>query len=151
MQRDIVILAHNIRSIWNVGAIFRTADAFGITKIFLTGYTASPPSKEITKTALGAESWIPWEVHKDPFAVLEQLKVDGYTIVSLEKSADSIALSEYIVPNKVVLILGHEILGVSTQLQVISDAIVHIPMLGQKESLNVSVACGIALYALRFS
>jgi 23S rRNA (guanosine2251-2'-O)-methyltransferase len=150
MERHIIILAHNIRSVWNVGSLFRTADAFGIQKIYLTGYTGTPPSKEINKTALGAEQWIPWEKREEPFELIEQLKADGFSIVSLEKTTESIALQEYSIPQKIVLILGHEILGVSTQLQAVSDATVHIPMLGQKESLNVSVACGVALYGLRF-
>lgn len=149
-KRELIVIAHNIRSLWNVGSVFRTADAFGIQKIYLTGYTAMPPGKEIHKTALGAEEWIPWEHNNDPFAVVQTLKEEGFSIISLEKTDQSVSFNEYNVPDKCALILGHEILGVSKELQAESDAVVHIPMLGKKESLNVSVACGIALYNLRF-
>lgn len=149
-ERELVVIAHNIRSLWNVGSVFRTADSFGVQTMYLTGYTAVPPSKEITKTALGAEEWIPWEYEKDPSIVIKKLKEAGFSIISLEKTEQSISFSEYDVPDKCALILGHEILGVSKELQQASNAVVHIPMLGKKESLNVSVACGIALYNLRF-
>ena len=149
MKRQIVILAHNIRSLWNVGALFRTSDAFAIEKIYLTGYTAVPPRREISKTALGAEEWIQWEQGDDPLAVIQQLKNDGYTIVALEKTNQSTDLISYEPPGKIALILGHEVSGVSDDLLAHSDAVVHIPMRGKKESLNVSVATGIALHHLQ--
>ncbi len=148
---QLVLIAHNIRSLWNVGSFFRTADAFKVEKIYLTGYTATPPRREIAKTALGADEWIAWEYQKDPAELLKSLKNDGWRIVSLEQSEKSITLTDYEVPEKVCLIVGHEVLGVSEELLKLSDDVVHIPMHGQKESLNVSVALGIALDHLRNS
>lgn len=148
MKRSIVIIAHNIRSLWNIGSFFRSADAFGIDHIYLTGYTAAPPRKEISKTALGAEAWIPWSKTNDPMIVIGKLKKDGYRIVALEKTKGSVPIQEYANSDRVCLILGHEILGVPDDLLKESDAIVHIEMQGKKESLNVSVAAGIAMYAL---
>lgn len=149
MRRKIVVIAHNIRSMWNIGSFFRSADAFDLSHVHLTGYTAAPPRIEITKTALGAEEWIPWSKDKDPLAVIEQRKKEGFTVVSLELSEKSVALADHVPPGDVCLIVGHEILGVSEELQEASDAVVHIPMLGKKHSLNVSVAAGIAFYHYR--
>ncbi len=145
---QLVLLAHNIRSLWNIGSFFRTADAFGVSHIYLTGYTAAPPRYEISKTALGAEAWIPWTKETDPQKVIEQLKKDGYEIIALEIAEGSIPLSEYVCNKKTCLIVGHEVLGVSKELLALSDHSVSIPMSGKKESLNVSVALGIALYSL---
>ncbi len=148
MKRPIVLIAHNIRSVWNVGAFFRTADAFGITHIHLTGYTSSPPRYEISKTALGSEEWIPWSKTDDPFTVMKERRDEGYEIVALEISKGSIPLSDFHSKKPLCLIVGHEVLGVSPELLQAADSSVHIPMLGKKESLNVSVALGIALYQL---
>lgn len=149
MQTSIVLIAHNIRSLWNVGSIFRSADVFGISHVYLTGYTASPPREEISKTALGAETWISWSKEHDPFVVIDRLRSEGFSIVSLEKTENSTDLWSFVVPRKLCLLLGHEVLGVSPALLTASDHVVHIPMFGQKSSLNVSVATGIALAALR--
>lgn len=149
MKPSIVLLAHNIRSLWNVGSFFRTADAFKVEKIYLTGYTATPPRREIAKTALGADEWIPWEYQEDPIALIENLKKEGWRIVSLELTDTSMDISKYKPLQKTCVILGHEVLGVSQELLKVSDDVVHIPMHGQKESLNVSVAAGIALDHLR--
>lgn len=134
---------------WNVGSFFRSADALGISHIHLTGYTAAPPRAEIDKTALGAQEWIPWSKERDPLDVVKQRKKEGYEIVSLELADGSIPLASHLPKGNVCIILGHEILGVPEEIQAISDAIVHIPMLGQKHSLNVSVAAGIAFYHYR--
>ncbi len=147
-KNSIVLLAHNIRSLWNVGSFFRAADAFGVHQIFLTGYTATPPRKEISKTALGAEEWIPWTHASDPFPVIASLREKGYDILSLERTSVSLPIHEWHASKPLCLILGHEILGVSKELLHTSDAVLHIEMCGKKESLNVSVACGIALYQL---
>lgn len=149
MTREIVVIAHNIRSLWNIGAFFRSADAFGISHIHLTGYTASPPRKEITKTALGAESTVAWSAGEDPLSVVRQRRKQGYTIVSLELASGSTPLSNFRSEGPVCVIVGHEILGVPPELLDASDAVVHIPMHGSKHSLNVSVATGIALYHMR--
>lgn len=148
-DRQIVLLAHNIRSLWNVGSFFRTADAFAVEKIYLTGYTATPPRREIAKTALGADEWIPWEYEKDPHVIFTRLKAEGWRIVALEQAEGSVNIAEYMPSEKICLILGHEVLGVPQDLLSASDDVIHIPMLGKKESLNVSVASGIALERLR--
>lgn len=149
MKKDIVIIAHNIRSLWNIGAVFRSADAFAVSHIHLTGYTAAPPRKEIGKTALGAEKTIPWSEEQDPVEVIKQRKKEGYVVISLELGQGSTPLMDFRSDKPVCIILGHEILGVPEELMALSDATVHIPMLGTKNSLNVSVAAGIAMYAIR--
>lgn len=151
MSRSISIVAHNIRSLWNVGSFFRTGDAFDIEKIYLTGYTATPPRREISKTAINAEEWIPWEYEKDPLIVIEKLQKKGYRIVGLEQTKNSVSLFEYEPSEKECLILGHEITGIPKELLKECDAVIEIPMHGKKESLNVAVAAGIALHHLRHS
>lgn len=145
----LILLAFNIRSLWNVGSLFRTADAFGVEKLILSGYTALPPRREISKTALGAEEYVPWEQARDPAKAIAKLKKRGYTIVALEQTKKALDLAAYNPPPKVCLIVGHEVLGVPKELLRLCDAVVHIPMHGRKESLNVAVAAGIALHRLR--
>lgn len=148
MARHLVLIAQNIRSLWNVGSLFRSADAFGVTHVYLTGYTGCPPRMEISKTALGAEEWIPWSYQKDPLTVIAALKKEKYQIVALEKTEKSIPIETFTSDRPLALILGHEVLGVSDELLESADTVVHIPMVGKKESLNVSTAAGIALFAL---
>lgn len=148
-MRRIRLLAHNVRSLWNVGSFFRTCDAFAVERIFLTGYTGHPPRKEITKTALGAEQTVPWEHFDDPLAVVTALRSDGWSIVALELTEDAIALEDFMPPEKVCLVVGHELSGVPQEIIAVADSVVKIPMLGTKESLNVAVAAGIALHHLR--
>jgi len=142
-------MAHNIRSLWNVGAFFRTCDGLAVEHLYLTGYTGHPPRIEITKTAIGAEHTIPCEHARDPLPIIEQLKKDGWQIVSLELSDRSVDIATFVPSDKVCLIVGHELEGVPEAMMNLSDAVVQIPMLGEKESLNVSVAAGIALHHLR--
>lgn len=143
------VICHNIRSMFNVGAIFRTADAAGITKIYLCGYTPCPPRKEISKVALGAELAVPWEQHAQTWRLIDKLKSRGVEIVALEnRIGGSIDYRKYKPKFPLALILGHEVSGVSSGLFKRADAIIHIPMYGRKESLNVSVAFGIAAYEL---
>lgn len=149
MSRSIRLLAHNVRSLWNVGSFFRTSDAFGVERLYLTGYTGTPPRKEISKTALGADEWIAWEHHADPTDVLRTLRDDGWHIVALELSPDAVPLLAYAVPDRVCLIVGNELTGVPGELLQPGDVTMEIPMLGKKESLNVAVAAGIALHRLR--
>ena len=149
-NKNIYVIAHNIRSLWNVGSIFRTCDGMGVKKLYLTGYTGRPPRKEITKTALGADEFVPWEHVDEPMRVIEDLKKEGVQIVSLEQTDSSIDISAFEPKFPLCLILGSEITGVRDDLLEASDAVVEIPMLGQKESLNVAVATGVALYALMF-
>lgn len=159
-MRDIILLAHNIRSTHNVGAFLRTCDGFGVKKLIFSGYTPYPTleddtrlphfadkiTRQIHKTALGAEVTVPFERHELP--PIEQLKADGYAVVGLEQDERSIMLPDYNVPDKVALLLGNEIDGIYPEYRDACDALVEIPMQGHKESFNVSVACGIALYHL---
>lgn len=159
-MRDIVLLAHNIRSTHNVGAFLRTCDGFGVKKVIFSGYTPYPTleqdtrlphfadkiTRQIHKTALGAETTVPFERHEQP--PIEQLKADGYTIVGLEQDERSIMLPDYQVPKKVALLLGNEIDGIYPEYRDQCDTLIEIPMQGMKESFNVSVATGIALYHL---
>jgi 23S rRNA (guanosine2251-2'-O)-methyltransferase len=150
-KRKIRLLAFNVRSLWNVGSFFRTCDAFTVEKIYLCGYTGVPPRKEITKTAIGAEEFVPWEQYVDPLQIATQLKADGWQLVSLEITPEAVELMDFEPSDKVLLMVGHELTGVPDSLLSLSDATVKIPMLGTKESLNVAVAAGVALFHLRFS
>jgi len=150
MDRRISLLAHNIRSLWNVGSFFRTCDAFNVERIYLSGYTGIPPRKEITKTAIGAEAHVPWEQHEDPLPLLKDLKRDGWSLVALEIAPKAAVLTDFKPSEKTCLILGHELTGVPEDILALCDDVVMIPMLGHKESLNVAVAAGVALHHLRF-
>lgn len=157
---EIIVIAHNIRSTHNIGAIFRTSEGFGVSRIILTGYTPYPSlqadsrlphiaeklTKQIHKTALGAETMVPFEYRAEPD--LESLKNQGYTIIGLEQSQNSVMLPNYQPPAKIALLLGEEVEGIASDLIAQCDDIIEIPMVGKKESFNVSVATGIALYAL---
>ena len=157
---EIIVIAHNIRSTHNVGAFFRTSDGFGISKIIFSGYTPYPTfeddtrlpyfadklTRQIHKTALGAETTVPFEYHEEP--PLQELKAQGFSIVGLEQGDKAIMLPDYKVPEKVALLLGNEIDGIYPEMREQCDAIIEIPMKGHKESFNVSVATGIALYEL---
>ena len=149
MEHKIRVIAHNIRSLWNVGSLFRTCDGFGVEKLYLTGYTGRPPRKEITKVALGADEFVPWEHVDEPMQIVEDLKKEGWSIVSLEQAGLSIPIGEFTPKFPLCLILGNEIAGIREDLLAESDAVIEIPMIGKKESYNVAVAAGIALYALR--
>ena len=148
-QRKICFLCHNVRSLWNVGSFFRTCDAFAIEKMYLTGYTGHPPRKEITKTALSAEETVPWEHARDPLPIIRALKDDGWFIVALEITDTALDLSEFSPSEKICLVVGHELTGIPEDILSAADAVIKIPMLGEKESLNVAVAAGIALHHLR--
>jgi 23S rRNA (guanosine2251-2'-O)-methyltransferase len=157
---EIIIVAHNIRSTHNVGSIFRTAEGFGIHNIILSGYTPYPKlindarlphiydklTAQIHKTALGAEQLVPFEYQEVPD--LLRYKNMGYRIVGLEQDERSTIITVYKTPEKLILILGEEVEGIATELRDICDDLLEIPMMGKKESFNVSVATGIALYAL---
>jgi len=151
MNNDFILILPNIRSCHNVGAMFRTADAFAVDKLILAGYTAAPPKVQIDKVALGAEQWIPFEkIELDSLrAKILDLKSEGYTIVALEKSESSIELADFVPTGPVALIVGHEVSGVEEEILDVCDEVVHIEMLGKKESLNVSIAAGIAMREIR--
>ncbi len=148
--KDFFVIAHNIRSLLNVGSIFRTADAFGVAKIYLTGYTGTPANvfhrARMGKVSLGTESWVPWEYEKSPIRLIKRLKSEGVKIIALEniKGAGNIAKFKPKFP--LALVLGEEVRGVSSAILKLCNAIIEIPMLGKKESLNVAVAFGVAAY-----
>jgi len=157
---EIIVIAHNIRSTHNIGSIFRTAEGFGVTKIILSGYSPYPTTRndrrlpyisekltsQIHKTALGAEEMVPFEYSEE--IPLKFLKEGGFRLVALEQNNRSITLSEYKPPAKIALLIGEEVHGITEELLEQCDDIIEIPMVGKKESFNVSVATGIALYAL---
>ncbi len=145
---ELVVIAHNIRSLHNVGSIFRTAEGAGVSKLYLTGYTGTPPRKEIAKVALHSDERVPWEYRKTASSVIAKLKKEGFQIVALEQDPRSISYRQFKPENKCALIVGNEVLGVSKQLRDKCDVIIEIPMIGKRKSLNVSVAFGIAIYAL---
>lgn len=157
-QRDIVIVAHNIRSIMNLGSIVRTAEGFGVPTVFTTGWTPSPDkglphvqkkmASELHKTALGAEDIVAINYRENVIDLLQELKRDGYRIVGLEQNDRSISLPEYCPTSKTALLLGEEVHGITTKLLGLCDDTIEIPMFGHKESFNVSVSAGIALYQL---
>ena len=143
-----VVVLENIRSLHNVGSIFRTADGAGFDKVFLTGYTGTPPDRRIEKVSLGAEEFLAWEKNEDSINCVKQLKKEGYRILALEQTSTSQDLFETKFDDleKVALILGNEVEGISKELLALADITLEIPMKGQEGSLNVSIAAGIAMY-----
>lgn len=142
-----ITIAHNIRSMHNVGAIFRNAAAFNVEKLYLTGITATPPRKEIQKVALGAEDLVAWE-QGDIREVITRLRAEGYLVYGLETGAGALAIEDArakLEGKKLALVLGHEADGIDLETQALLDGLIEIPM-GKKRSLNVSVASGIAMF-----
>lgn len=152
MKKEIIVILENIRSAENVGSVFRSADAFGIKEIFLVGITAQlkdrfgRPNSKIIKTSLGAEETVPSRYFKTIEEAFEIAKKDDYKIFSLELSKDAEDISSTKTEGKIALVLGNEVTGISNVAQNMSDKIVEIPMQGEKESLNVSVTAGIAMF-----
>lgn len=148
------LLAHNIRSLHNVGSFFRTSDVFAVDKVFLTGYTGHPPGEKLSKVALGADQIVPWEYAKSPAAVIRRLRRahPKLRVVGLEnnlpKGKKIVSLPRFVPKGPILLVLGEEVSGIPASLQKQCDLFVEIPQFGQKESLNVSVAFGIAAYAV---
>jgi len=149
LRLPLTIVLNNIRSLHNVGAIFRTADGVGAEKIWLCGITGYPPNSMIAKTALGAEDSVPWDHAQDASSVLRELKAAGYEIVLLEQMESSIDYAEWKPARPVALVIGNEIEGVSPELLSLCDAAVEIEMMGVKNSLNAAVAFGIIAYHIR--
>jgi len=149
-KKEFHLILPNIRSCHNVGAMFRTADAFGVTKLWLVGYTAAPPKPQIDKVSLGAETWILFEKIEshELSSLVRKLKEEDFEIVALEKTDTStpIQKKEFLAP--VALIVGNEVDGVENEILDMCDAVAHIPMYGKKESLNVSVAAGVAMFEI---
>lgn len=151
---ELYVIAHNIRSLHNVGSIFRTGDSFGVSKIYLTGYTGAPIGKnadKISKVALGAETFVPWEQSKSLVRLVKKLRAQGVRIAVLENNVNykTTLLQSYKPKFPLALILGEETKGNTKKILDLADDILEIPMHGQKESLNVSVAAGVALYGIR--
>jgi len=138
----------NVRSLHNVGAIFRTADGAGIQKLFLCGITGTPPKNEIHKTALGAEENVAWQYHPDPVEVITPLKDQGIQIVVLEHTIQSVHYQKAEFRFPLCLVVGHEHFGISEEVIALADLAIEIPMYGLKGSLNVGVAFGIAIYQI---
>lgn len=146
VKEKLILILPNIRSGHNVGAIFRTADGAGVDKLYLTGYTPCPPHTQIDKVSLGAEKFVPWEYRKQTGRLLKELKEMGYNIVALEQTKGSKNIFDWKPKWPLALVLGNEKTGVPKNLLKYCDEAVEIPMVGKKNSLNVSVAAGIAMY-----
>ena len=144
----ISILVENVRSVYNVGSIFRTADGFGAEKIFLTGFTPIPPRKDLSKTALGADESVEWEYDKSSISIAQKMKQKGYRLLLIEQTFDSQSIYDFDIQFPICFIVGNEVSGVSEELSELADFKADIPMHGIKQSLNVSVACGVIGYEL---
>lgn len=161
---DIVVIAHDIRSTHNIGSLLRTCEGLGVNQLYFTGYTPYPQTQDDTrmphitrkltaqihKTALDAENLVHWEHASDVIALITRLQSDGYIVIALEQSTDSIPLPKFTVPPKVALLLGREVDGIDHELLEACDQTIEIPMYGKKESFNVVQAAAMALYQLRF-
>lgn len=151
---EIAVLLDNIRSSFNVGAIFRTADGAGVFHIYLCGITPTPDNPKITKTALGSEYAIPWTQEWNSLEIITKLKESNFTIFALEASQKSTSLfdiGKQLIQHPLLLVVGNEVNGIDPEIFERCDQTIHIPMLGSKKSLNVAVAFGIAVYTLRFA
>ncbi|MEZ4996816.1 MAG: RNA methyltransferase [Bacteroidales bacterium] len=145
-----IIVLDNVRSLNNVGSIFRTADAFLVEAVWLCGITATPPHREIHKTALGATESVEWRYFESPIAAVTELKERGYVIVSVEQADEAVRLDHFITEagKRYALVFGHEIRGVTAEVVDLSDACIEIPQYGTKHSFNVAVSAGIVLWEL---
>jgi tRNA G18 (ribose-2'-O)-methylase SpoU len=149
-KTPLIIILDNIRSLNNIGAVFRTSDAFLIKKIYLCGITATPPHKDIQKTALGATDSVSWEYAQNTIEVLDKLKSEGVFIASIEQAENAISLSDFSLTKETTyaVIFGNEVKGVSQEVVSKSDAVIEIPQHGTKHSLNISVSAGIVIWDL---
>lgn len=147
-KSPIIIVLDNVRSLNNIGSVFRTADAFLVKKIYLCGITATPPHKDIRKTALGATESVDWEYRKNTLELVDELKQSGVKIVSVEQAENAVMLNDYQVIGEetVALIFGNEVKGVSQEVVTASDVILEIPQFGTKHSLNISVSTGVVVW-----
>lgn len=146
-KTPLIIILDNIRSLHNIGSVFRTSDAFAIQKIFLCGITAQPPHREINKTALGATESVDWEYVESTTEAIEKVKREGFNVFSIEQTQNSISLDNFKIKQpKIALIFGHEVKGVQQKVIDLSDGCIEIPQMGTKHSFNISVSCGIVLW-----
>jgi 23S rRNA (guanosine2251-2'-O)-methyltransferase len=164
-MRKIVLIAHNLRSVHNVGSLLRTAEGLGVEKVYLTGYTPhhkvdddtrlpheiAKIEKQLRKTALDAEQTLAWHYSQALDPILEELKSDGYIIAAVEQTATSVALPDYTPPDKIALLVGREVEGVEPEILAKMDVCLEIPMFGSKESFNVVQAAAMSLYHCRFT
>jgi len=152
VKSEIFIILSNVRSAHNVGSIFRTAEGAGVSKIFLTGYTPAPVDRfgrevaEIRKTSLGASELVPWKSAPNTKDVVQKLQAEGVAVIAVEQHACAVNYRDFPVPENIAYIFGNEVDGVLSEICEIADRVVEIPMMGKKESLNVSVAAGIILF-----
>ena len=144
----VCVLLENVRSLYNVGSFFRTADAVALEKLYLTGFTGYPPQNMISKTALGAEETVPWERHADAGEPIAQLRSTGYEIVAIETSVHAVDLFDWRPSFPVCVLFGHETDGLTAETAALADSHIRIPMLGRKHSLNVASAGSVILYEL---
>jgi tRNA G18 (ribose-2'-O)-methylase SpoU len=147
-KTPLIIILDDIRSLNNIGSVFRTSDAFLIEKIFLCGITAMPPNKEINKTALGATETVTWEHYENVLEVIENLKFEGTKVFAIEQVESSIFLQDFEIEKnqKYALVFGNEVYGVSQKAVEICDGTIEIPQLGTKHSLNIAVSAGIVIW-----
>lgn len=165
MDRQIILIAHNLRSTHNVGSVLRTADGLGVEKVFMTGYTPWPQepsddrlphlarkiSQQIHKTALGAENTVAWQHAENIYQLIEDLRQKGWHIYALEQVKHAKSLTSFVPPKRTALVLGREVEGLEQEVVALCDAALYIPMLGQKESFNVAQAAAMSLYHVRFA
>jgi tRNA G18 (ribose-2'-O)-methylase SpoU len=151
---EVHVLLHDIRSTHNVGSIFRTSDALGVKKIYLSGFSPAPidrfkkPRKDIAKVALGAEKSIEWEEVSSPEVLIKKLKKEGFEIIGLEQSPKSVDYKKIKISKPTLFVVGAEVTGIEKKLLSLCDVVAEIPMMGDKESLNVSVAFGVAMFRM---
>ena len=152
---EMAVLLHNVRSAHNVGSILRTADAAGITRVYLSGYTPRPfdrfgrAQKTVAKTALGAEVSVPWKYAASPIQLIDRVRAEGWAIVGVEQDARAIHYQKFSPRGPTLFMFGNEVRGLSRNLRARCDTLIEIPMHGEKESLNVSVAMGIILFSFQ--
>lgn len=149
-KSPIIVVLDNVRSLNNIGSVFRTSDAFLVNAVYLCGITAKPPNKGIQKTALGATESVSWKYYESTVEAIHELKADGYDIISVEQAEEAVSLENFIVKKtgKYAVIFGHEVRGVSQEVVDLSDHCVEIPQFGTKHSFNISVSAGIVLWEL---
>ncbi len=149
-KTPLIIILDNIRSLNNIGSVFRTADAFLIQKIYLCGITATPPHKDIQKTALGATDTVSWEYHKDTIELITSLKSQGIKILSIEQAENAEMLDQFTpeTDQQYALVFGNEVKGVQQEVVSASDTVLEIPQFGTKHSLNISVSAGVVIWDL---